>query len=91
MPKVSADAVFLLAFDKAIEEAYRRLAGSGLADEAIWEAFTRTTGLLTRLAEEIEDDQLTRRRLKRDVRMRRTLTAGIRKLHAAKRLVVRKS
>ena len=85
------DEIFLLAFDKAIEQVCRRLTSSGLADEAIWAGFRKATIAMGRLALDVDDERLARRVLKASVRTRRSGARSCGKGHSMSRSGSRRS
>jgi hypothetical protein len=91
MSREIADEVFLLAFDKTIEEAYQQLAASGMGDEQIWKSFRRAAAQMVLLAGEIEEEFSAGGRVRREQRSRRPGVGRTRKQHIAARAVPVKS
>src|ERR1700733_10042848 len=79
MAQQVADEIFLMAFDKAIEQTYQNLASRGVDDDAIWAACRQATITMGRLVNDVEDEQSTRRIPKKAVRSRRSVAGSCRK------------
>ncbi len=58
--RMTAEAVFLQAFDAMIETVLVELAKSGLPEDAIWVAFKQAASTVAELASEIAEEDLPR-------------------------------
>jgi len=55
--QVTADEMFLRAFDETINTVYHELSSLGVHEDAIWSAFCRATNAMAKLSIDVEQEE----------------------------------